>query len=71
MPPRPVITKDANFVINRTLHGSPRRLLEIATGNISNPELMHLIETNLYAIEHALTTPAHVELSRVSLIIHE
>jgi predicted nuclease of predicted toxin-antitoxin system len=41
-----VVTKDADFVINRTLHGSPQRLLVIATGNIANPDLIHLIETN-------------------------
>jgi predicted nuclease of predicted toxin-antitoxin system len=65
-----VVTKDADFVINRTLHGSPQRLLVIATGNIANPDLIHLIETNLDLIESALKTPAHVELGRESLVIH-
>ena len=66
-----VVTKDADFVINRTLRGSPQRLLVIATGNIGNRSLLYLIETNLRTIEQALATPAHVELSRVLLTIHE
>lgn len=66
-----VVTKDADFVINRALHGSPRRLLVIATGNIGNAELMQLIESNLALITKALESVAHVELSRESLIIHE
>lgn len=53
-----VITKDADFVIHRTLHGSPKRLLIVATGNISNPLLVSLIESNLAAITHALAQEA-------------
>jgi predicted nuclease of predicted toxin-antitoxin system len=66
-----VITKDADFVINRTLHGSPRRLLVIATGNIGNLKLLELIETNLPTIEGALVNAALVELGRDSLTIHD
>lgn len=66
-----VVTKDADFVINRTLHGSPHRLLVIATGNIDNPALIKLIEGNLAVIEQALASRAHVELSMTSLTIHE
>lgn len=66
-----VVTKDADFVINRTLHGSPQRLLTVATGNISNSELIRLIESNLTSLETALKSPAHVELNRMSLIVHD
>lgn len=65
-----VVTKDADFVINRTLHGRPQRLLVIATGNIGNSHLIHLIEANLRVIESALQTQSHVELGRESLVIH-
>lgn len=66
-----VITKDADFVVNRALRGSPKRLMVVSTGNIGNTELIHLIQTNLVLIEDALAVPAHVELSRDSLIVHQ
>ena len=66
-----VITKDSDFVISRTLHSSPHRLLVIATGNISNAVLIRIIAANLPAIVQALANPAHVELSRVSLTVHD
>jgi predicted nuclease of predicted toxin-antitoxin system len=66
-----VITKDADFVVARALRGSPKRLLVVSTGNIGNTELIHLIGTNLVLIEEALLMPAHVELGRDSLIVHE
>lgn len=66
-----VVTMDADFVINRTLHGSPQRLLVVATGNISNAMLLKLVEANLEAIEQALRTAAHVDLSKTTLTIHE
>ena len=66
-----VITKDADFVINRALRGTPQSLLVISTGNISNSDLITLIEANLGAIEQALGSPAHVELSRTSLTVHD
>ncbi len=66
-----VVTKDADFVISRTLHGSPRRLLVIATGNIDNLTLIKLIEVNLGAIEQAVAMQSHVELNATRLIIHE
>jgi predicted nuclease of predicted toxin-antitoxin system len=66
-----VITKDADFVIKRTLYGSPRRLLLLATGNINNPALLQILEANLSALQHALQHGGLVELSRTSLILHD
>lgn len=66
-----MVTKDADFVINRTLHGTPQRLLIIATGNIANAELISLIEGNLASLATAFRSSAHVELNRTSLIVHD
>lgn len=65
-----VITKDADFVISRMLHDTPERLVVIATGNISNNELLALISANLDTICAALTSPAHLEISRTTLVHH-
>lgn len=57
-----VVTKDADFVINRALHGQPARLLVVATGNIENDALLKLFELNLSVIETHCAGAAHVEL---------
>jgi predicted nuclease of predicted toxin-antitoxin system len=66
-----VVTKDADFVINRALHGEPRRLLVIATGNIDNEALLRLFEANLATLEAVCATPSHVELSRIAVTVRE
>ena len=66
-----VVTKDADFAINRALAGTPQRLLVIATGNIGNVPLLALSEANLSALEAALVQPARVELTRTTLFVHD
>lgn len=67
---RVVVTKDRDFRDSHLLRGSPRRLLVIATGNVTNDELLSLVEANLGEIETALDEAAFVELTRDRLIIH-
>jgi predicted nuclease of predicted toxin-antitoxin system len=52
------------------MHGTPKRLVIIATGNISNNELLSLISTNLGTICAALASPSHLEISRTTLVQH-
>jgi predicted nuclease of predicted toxin-antitoxin system len=66
-----VVSKDADFVINRALHGRPRRLLVVVTGNIDNDELLHLFEANLAMLEQVFLAPAQVELSRTRLTVRD
>jgi len=66
-----VVTKDADFVINRALRGSPQRLLVVATGNIGNAALLHLIEANLATLEVVFESPAHVELNQTLLNVRD
>ena len=66
-----VVTKDSDFVVSRTLRGRPRRLLVVATGNITNDALMRLFETNLATIVGALASPAQVELGSATLVIRD
>ncbi|WP_454561025.1 DUF5615 family PIN-like protein [Mycobacterium haemophilum] len=40
---RIVVTKDSDFRYSHTISGSPRRLLIVATGNVSNAVLVNVI----------------------------
>ncbi len=67
---RIVVTKDDDFVQSFLIHGKPRRLLLISTGNISNNELLALISRNMDAIARAFESGAYVEIGRESLVVH-
>ncbi len=67
---RTVVTKDTDFVDTLLLQLTPHRLLLISTGNISNAELLKLVEDNHDSIVSALQQAAFVELGHRSLIIH-
>jgi predicted nuclease of predicted toxin-antitoxin system len=68
---RVVVTKDRDFRNSHLLRGTPRHLLLVATGNITNNELLSLFETNRSAIEAALGEVRFVELGPDRLIVHD
>lgn len=68
---RVVVTKDRDFQASHLLHGTPRRLLIVATGNITNRDLLALFERHLVALLDALEEVRFVELGRSSLVIHD
>ena len=63
-----MITKDADFRNSHLLTGSPVRLLVVATGNISNDDLLGLLESRLSDIAHAFIGGDLVELRRDSFV---
>lgn len=65
---RIVVTKDADFREGHLLTGSPRRLLIIATGNISNTALLDLLDRHLDTVVTAFTDADFVELRTGELI---
>jgi len=67
---RVVVTKDRDFRDGHLLLGSPRRLLIVATGNITNAARMALFEANLDAIVAALGEADYVELGQEILVVH-
>lgn len=67
---RIVVSKDDDFVTSHLLRGTPRRVLLISTGNISNPELLQLMRENLDSLQKALNDGAFIELTRTSLVVH-
>lgn len=67
---RVVVTKDRDFRDSHLLTRSPRRLLVVATGNITNDALLALFGKHLDAIVAALDEGDFVELGLDALVVH-
>ncbi|MCP9489206.1 MAG: DUF5615 family PIN-like protein [Solirubrobacteraceae bacterium MAG38_C4-C5] len=67
---RVLVTKDRDFRDGHLLRGAPRRLLVVATGNITNDDLLALFETDLATILRSLSDAAFVELDSTSVTMH-
>ncbi len=65
-----VVTKDSDFVNSHIISASPKKLLLISTGNISNKVLLELFERHIGAITLALNESNFVELNQQGLVIH-
>lgn len=68
---RVVVTKDRDFRDSHLLRSTPHRLLVVATGNISNDNLLALFAEHLEAIVAGLDEVRFVELGPDRLIVHE
>ena len=66
---RVVFSKDADFIQSLLLQGSPRKLLVVATGNISNKELSTLLIRWLPSLKDLFLSHDLIELNRSALII--
>jgi predicted nuclease of predicted toxin-antitoxin system len=67
---RIVVTKDRDFWDGHLLGGSPRRLLVVATGNITNAALLALFDAHLVEIVSAFDEVDFVELRPTTLVLH-
>lgn len=67
---RVVVTKDRDFRDSHLLRGTPGRLLVVATGNITNDDLIALFDRHLDAVVVALEEARFVELAHDRLIVH-
>jgi predicted nuclease of predicted toxin-antitoxin system len=65
---RVVVTKDADFVVSHTRDGQPKRMLLVATGNITNRDLLALFARHLPAITALLEDVAFVQMESQRLI---
>jgi len=66
---RVVVTKDRDFRDSHLLTGSPRRLLVVATGNITNDALLALFVKNLDVIVAAMDEGDFVEFGQDVLVV--
>ncbi|MEJ7679933.1 MAG: DUF5615 family PIN-like protein [Segetibacter sp.] len=67
---RVVITKDYDFLESFITTGKPPKLILVKTGNISNKELLKILEQQLAAIINALNENGLIELHANKIIIH-
>jgi predicted nuclease of predicted toxin-antitoxin system len=67
---RIVVTKDDDFVRTFLLLDTPQRLLLVATGNISNNELIDLFDRCLVQIGNGFAIARFVEVNRQAVIVH-
>ncbi|GEL24837.1 hypothetical protein PSU4_37910 [Pseudonocardia sulfidoxydans NBRC 16205] len=67
---RVVVTKDRDFRDGHLLGGTPRRLLVVATGNITNSALLDLVGRHLAEIVAAFDEVDFVELRPTALVLH-
>ena len=67
---RVVVTKDRDFRDGHLLMHSPRQLLVVATGNITNAALIELFRENANTLVAALDHADLVELGPTALVVH-
>lgn len=67
---RIMVTKDADFRHSHTVVGTPAQLLIVATGNISNADLLAIVASRLEELEAGFASANLVELHRDVLIVH-
>lgn len=67
---RVVVSKDKDFRDLHLLRRAPRRLLTVATGNISNNDLLGLFDAHLDSIESAFADADLIELTQAELVVH-
>lgn len=65
-----LVTKDRDFCDSYLLLNLPRRLLVVATGDISNEDLLALSQANLALIVDVFENASFIEISQMSVIIH-
>jgi predicted nuclease of predicted toxin-antitoxin system len=67
---RVVVTKDRDFRDSHLLSGTPRRLLVVAIGNISNNALLEIFEAHFGLVVEAFENADFVEIGPQALIVH-
>ncbi|GIG36912.1 DUF5615 family PIN-like protein [Cellulomonas pakistanensis] len=65
---RVVVTNDADFQITHQLHGRQRRLLVVATGNITDDDLLLVVERSLSTVLAAFDAADRVELRAAEIV---
>jgi predicted nuclease of predicted toxin-antitoxin system len=68
---RIVVTKDEDFVESLLISDKPYKLLIVRTGNITNRELLALVERSIPRITQAFLENRLIEITQDKLIIYE
>lgn len=68
---RVVISKDSDFIDSLLISEKPYKLLHVATGNISNNDLLSLFLKNTHKMDEMLNSVRFIELNPKTIIIHQ
>lgn len=68
---RIVISKDSDFLDSHIIKKLPKKLLLISTGNITNKELLYLIENYFEQIEYYFTQYDLIEINNFGITCHD
>ena len=68
---RVIVSKDSDFRDSHLIGGTPKQLLVVATGNVTNNELLTLFDRYLEVIVESLARVDYVELRRDAVVVHE
>lgn len=67
-----LLTKDKDFVTSHAFLRSPKRLIKINLGNLSNSELLHIVDKNWMSISGIISRAEYmIELDRIGIVLHE
>ncbi len=67
---RVVISKDIDFYNSHFVNNSPKKLLLVTTGNITNQRLVELFKSMIFHLNDYYETSNFIELTNDELIIH-
>lgn len=65
---RVVVSKDADFRASHLVQGTPRRLLVVAVGNMSNNDLLAVFDRHLDDVVTAFSGADHVEVHETEIV---
>lgn len=68
---RIIISKDSDFIDSLLISKKPYKLLHVATGNISNNELLNIFQENIIKIDNLFDAHRFIELNPETIIIHQ
>lgn len=68
---RVVVSKDRDFLDSHLITGLPPQLLWVTVGNISNNDLLALVESLLPSLVEAFQKSSCVELTANGLVVHQ
>ena len=67
-----LVSKDKDFVTSHAFLRSPKKLIKVNLGNVSNEELLNIFERNWLTFSGiADKTEYMIELDRVGVVLHE
>ena len=68
---RVIVSNDSDFRDSHLISGTPKQLLVVATGNITNNELLTLFDRHLEVIVESLARVDYEKLRKDAVMVHE